>query len=290
MQRIFLTADPRLYQIAVLGVLVAYGVIVLDFGIHWYNALAIAASAMLVQLLGTTLTGSARFDARSPLITALSLTMLLRTDDILLAAAAAAIAIGSKFAVRIRGKHVFNPANVAIVSLMFVSDSVWISTGQWGNAAIGALALACLGFIVLTRARRAETTFSFLIAYAVLLVSRALWLGDPLAIPLHHLQNGALLIFAFFMISDPKTTPNTPAGRISYGAVVAAIAFLIQFTLYQPNGPVIALILAAPLVPVIDFFRRGSSYQWHAPRASDSEASRMHHETIQGDLRCEHSS
>lgn len=258
--------DPRLFQIAVLGLLVSYGVFVLDFGIHWYNALAIGATALSVQWAGTRLATLPSFDPRSPMISALSLILLLRTDDVLLAMAAAAIAISSKFLVRFNGKHMFNPANVAIVSLMLLSDRVWISTGQWGNAAIGAFALACLGFIVLTRAKRAETTITFLLAYAALLVGRALWLGDPLQIPLHHLQNGALLIFAFFMISDPKTTPNTAAGRIIYAMIVASIAFVIQFVFYQPNGPILALIMSAPLVPLIDFLKRGRNYEWTAPR------------------------
>jgi Na+-transporting NADH:ubiquinone oxidoreductase subunit NqrB len=258
--------DPRLYQIAVLGLLVSYGVFVLDFGIHWYNALAIAATALSVQYVGTRLATLPSFDPRSPMISALSLILLLRTDDVLLAMTAAAIAISSKFLVRFNGKHMFNPANVAIVSMMLVSDQVWISTGQWGNAAIGAFALACLGFIVLTRAKRAETTITFLLAYAALLVGRALWLGDPLQIPLHHLQNGALLIFAFFMISDPRTTPNTAAGRIIYAMIVASIAFVIQFVFYQPNGPILALIMSAPLVPLIDFLKRGRNYEWTAPR------------------------
>ncbi len=258
--------DPRLYQIAVLGLLVCYGVVVLDFGIHWYNALAIGATALSVQWAGTRLASLPSFDPRSPMISALSLMLLLRTDDVLLAMAAAAIAIGSKFLIRFNGKHMFNPANVAIVTMLWLSDRVWISTGQWGNGAIGAFALACLGFIVLTRAKRAETTITFLLAYAALLLGRALWLGDPLQIPLHHLQNGALLIFAFFMISDPKTTPNTAAGRIVYAMIVASIAFTIQFLFYQPNGPILALIMSAPLVPLIDFLKRGRNYEWSVPR------------------------
>ena len=71
-------------------------------------------------------------------------------------ALAAAVAIGSKFLVRVRGKHVFNPANVALVTLMLLSDRAWISTGQWGSTTLAAFGLACLGFLVLTRAKRAE--------------------------------------------------------------------------------------------------------------------------------------
>lgn len=83
-----------------------------------------------------------------------ALTLLFRTDVTGLAVLAASLAIGSKFPIRFRGQHVFNPANFAIVSLMFAGDCAWISSGRWGSATIGALALACLGLPVPTRTRR----------------------------------------------------------------------------------------------------------------------------------------
>lgn len=257
--------DPRCYQIAVLCSLLLFGIIGLDFGIRWQNAIAVGATALGVQWLGTRLSGLPRFDPLSPLITCLSLTLLLRTDMVSMAALAAAIAIGSKFLIRVRGKHIFNPANIAIVILTLSSQHAWISTGQWGNAAIGAFALACLGFLVLTRAKRAETTLAFLGAYATLIVARALWLGDPLAIPLHQLSNGALLIFAFFMISDPKTSPDAALARIIYGTAVAGVALFIQFVLYEPGAPVLALIVCAPFVPLLDAVFSGRIYRWESP-------------------------
>ena len=75
-------------------------------------------------------------------------------------------------------------------------------------------------------------------------------------------MNGALLIFAFFMISDPKTTPDAAVGRVLYAAIVAAVAFTIQFIYYEPNGPILALIISAPTVPLIDRLMRGRLYQW----------------------------
>lgn len=254
--------DPRYFQVAVLSSLLVFGVGALDFGIDWRNVIAIVATAQFTQFVGTRAAGLARFDPLSALITSLSLTLLLRTEFWALAALAAAIAVGSKFLVRVRGKHVFNPANVALVAMMLATDRAWVSSGQWGSATLGALALTCLGFLVLTRARRAETTIAFLFAYAALLFGRALWLGDPLTIPVHQLQSGALLIFAFFMISDPKTTPDAAGGRVLYGALVAAVAFAIQFVHYVPNGPILALVMTAPLVPAFDALLRGSRYRW----------------------------
>jgi len=265
-----LLRDPRWYQIIVLSLLLSFGVFVLDFGIHWQNAIAIFSAAQITQFVGARFIARVPFDPLSALITSFSLTLLLRTDLIPLAMLAAIIAIGSKFLIRVRGKHVFNPANVALVSLMLLSDGAWVSSGQWGSAAIGALALACLGFLVLTRARRAETTIAFIVAYGLLLTVRALWLGDPLSIPLHQLQNGALLIFAFFMISDPKTSPNSPVGRIVFGTLVASVAYSIQFIFYEPNGPILALIVSAPFVPLIDAICRGRLYRWEQPAAGSA--------------------
>ena len=254
--------DPRYCQIVVLSLLVVFGVFVLNFDIRWQNALTIVVSALVAQYIASNFIGEIKFDPLSPMITSLSLTLLLRTEATELAMLAAAIAIGSKFLLRVRGKHVFNPANVALVALSLLSDRAWVSSGQWGSAAIGAFALACLGFIVLTRAKRAETTLAFLSAFAILLLGRALWLNDPLSIPLHQLQNGTLLIFAFFMISDPKTTPDSRIGRVTYGMLVASIAYAIQYIFYEPTGPILALIISAPFVPLIDAIFRGQIYRW----------------------------
>ena len=267
MNVLYMLKDPRYYQIAVLGSLVTYGIVWLEFGIRWENALAIFCTALTTQYLLGGKVGCSRFDPLSPLITSLSLTLLLRTDTAVIAAVAAMAAIGSKYFIRVNGKHVFNPANFAIVALILLSDHAWISSGQWGSAAIGALALASLGLIVLTRAKRAETTVAFLTVYALLLFGRADWLGDPLSIPLHQLQNGALLIFSFFMISDPKTAPDTAIGRILFATLVAVIAYIIQFVFYQPHGPIFALILSAPLVPLIDRLSKGQRYRWRPSNA-----------------------
>jgi hypothetical protein len=259
-----LVRDPRYYQVAVLSLLLTYGIAVLGFPVTAANAVIIVATALGTQWFAGQLVGLPRFDPLSALITSLSLTLLLRTDSLGIAALAAGIAIASKFLIRVNGKHVFNPANFALIVLSFTTSHAWLSSGQWGNTTLLAFGFACLGFLVLTRARRAETTIAFLGSYAGLLLGRALWLGDPLSIPLHQLQSGALLLFAFFMISDPKTTPDHALGRICYGLLVATVAFGIQFALHEPHGPITALILCSPCVPLIDRLLAGRRYAWHA--------------------------
>ena len=111
--------------------------------------------------------------------------------------------------IRINGKHLFNPTNFGVVAMMLATGLVWVSPAQWGNVAFFAFLMACLGGLVVNRAARSDVTFAFIGFYMSLVFGRSLWLGEPLVIPLHRLQSGALLLFTFFMISDPRTTPNS---------------------------------------------------------------------------------
>jgi hypothetical protein len=170
--------------------------------------------------------------------------------------------VGSKFVLRVGGKHVWNPTNFGIVLAIVATGRVWVSPGQWGNAALLAFLVACLGGLVVNRAARADVTAAFLGFYLAIVFGRALWLGQPMAIPLHQLASGALLVFTFFMISDPKTTPDSRTGRILFAALVAAIAGFIAFVLYRQNGILFSLALAAPAVPLLDRLLPGGRYSW----------------------------
>jgi Na+-translocating ferredoxin:NAD+ oxidoreductase RnfD subunit len=163
----------------------------------------------------------------------------------------------------VRGKHVFNPTNFAIVVLLLTGQA-WVSPGQWGSAAFFGFLLACLGGIVVNRAARSDVTLAFLAAYAGLLFARSLWLGEPMTIPIHRLQNGALLIFAFFMISDPRTTPDRRSGRVLFALLVALGAAFVQFRLFRTNGLLWSLALFAPTVPLIDRLLPAAPHRWPA--------------------------
>jgi len=256
--------DPRLFQIATLGGLLGYGMLGLGLDVEPWTAGVILVGVLGTQLVGARITGG-RFDPRSALISGLSLCLLLRTSSLTLAAVAAGLAIASKLVIRVRGKHVFNPTNGALVAMLLLSGGVWVSPGQWGSVAVFAFLLAAAGSLVVNRAARADVTWTFLAAHAGLLLGRTLWLGDPLAIPLHRLANGALVLFAFFMISDPRTTPDSRPGRIVFAVLVAVGAYVIQFRLFQTNPLLWSLAICSLAVPLIDRLLPGRRYEWTAP-------------------------
>ena len=207
--------DARLYQILCLGGLLVFGVSRLDLEVRGSQAAVILLTVLATQYAGARVGATtARFDPRSALISGLSLCLLLRTNVLILAALTAVIAIASKFVLRIRGKHVFNPTNFALV----VDDARDRATSgsrraSGGAAPSSASCIACAGGLVVNRAlaQRRHLRLPRLLRRHAVRPRRCGW-GIRSAIPLHRLQNGALLLFAFFMISDPRTTPGL-AGR-----------------------------------------------------------------------------
>ena len=268
-------ADPRLYQIGTLASLLVYGMGWLDFGVTPARVCLLLTSVLATQYVCDRLTagradagrrGPARvpfaMSARSALISGLSLCLLLRTSRAELAVLAAVLTIAGKFLIRVHGKHVFNPTNGGIVAMLLFTDHVWVSPGQWGAAAFFAFLMACAGSLVVNRAARADVTYAFIACYCALVVGRSLYLGEPLTIPFHRLESGALLLFTFFMISDPKTTPDSRAGRVLFAAMVAFGAWYVQFRLFRTNGLLWSLAACSMAVPLIDWLLPGSIYQW----------------------------
>jgi Na+-translocating ferredoxin:NAD+ oxidoreductase RnfD subunit len=112
------------------------------------------------------------------------------------------------------------------------------------------------------RAKRADVSLAFLFFYSAMIFARSLYLGEPMTIPIHRLESGALLLFTFFMISDPKTTPNSRVARILYAFLVAAGAYYVTFKMFRTNGLLWSLVIVSLLVPFMDLLFRGEIYQW----------------------------
>ncbi|HEX7232920.1 MAG TPA: RnfABCDGE type electron transport complex subunit D [Candidatus Binatia bacterium] len=261
--------DPRYYQIAVLGSLLFYGVAWLGFDIGAPDIAILLGTVIGTQFLCTKFLSRSAFDSRSALISGLSLCLLLRTNDSILTILTAMITIASKFLLRWKGKHIFNPTNFGIVAMLALGGGVWVSPAQWGSQLQFAFLMSCLGGMVIHRAMRSDVSLTFILFYAGILFLRAGWLGDPWSIPVKQLQSGALLLFTFFMISDPKTTPDSRSGRMLFAFLVAVGAAYVQFALYRTNGLLWSLAVCSMLTPLIDHVSPGKKYQWLDPSTGD---------------------
>lgn len=242
--------DARNWQILALSTLLLYNLATLDYGSRLAPSLTAIAVSLATQTLFTCWSGQ-KPDPRSPLITGLSLSLLLRGDSLWIMAGGAAAAIVSKFLLRVRGAHCWNPAAFGIVA-MLLTGHAWVSPGQWGTSAWVAALFGLLAVAVLSRAGRVSTALLFLAAYGGCLLLRAQHLGDPLTIPLHQMQSGALLLFAFFMVTDPKTTPRGFWPRAAFVLAVACLAHRLAFLHQLRPALYWALFALAPAVPLLD--------------------------------------
>ena len=267
--------DPRWYQITCLSCLLVYGLVYLEFDLTISRVLLTIATAQLTQYACTRYWKLPKFDPLSAMISGLSLCLMLRTNYHAIAMGAAVVAIASKFVIRVDGKHVFNPTNLA-VSVAMLSGFGWLSPGQWGSQAWLAFFFACMGTFVVHRSKRQDITIAALVAWTAVLFGRSYWLGEPWTIPLHRMESGSFLLFAFFMISDPKTTPDSRVGRVVFASAVAGGAWYWQFKMFNNNGLIWSLFAFSPLVPLVDRILKGARFEWPrtapAPLVEDAHA------------------
>lgn len=266
--------DARLFQIVFLGALLLTGVLLRDFSLRPAQVVLTFAAGLAVQSLWLRRLGLARKGFLSAIVTCCGLSLLLRSDTLWVHPLAAAIAMSSKFVVRVNGRHLYNPANLGVIVAVVLLPGAWISPGQWGNDLAMAAWFLVLGSVVTTRARRLDISWVFLAAFLGIVALRVTALAQPWTIWMHQLGNGALLLFAFFMISDPMTIPARRGTRIAYAIIVACGAAVWQFVLFRPNALVWALFLATPLVPIMNRWLPGAAFSWRTDTNLPAPATR----------------
>ncbi len=260
--------DARYLQIGFLGSFLLFGALARDFALRPEQVALTFAAALLTQLAGARLTGLPSHSLLSAAVTGLGLSILVRADSLWVHPLVAVLAIGAKFVIRWNGKHLYNPANLGVMIALLLLPGAWISPGQWGSDMLLALWVATFGVTVSTSARRFDIAWAFLAIYVGLLVLRIVYLGARWAVLENQLSSGALILFTFFMITDPMTTPNHRLMRFVYAAIVAIGAFAWTYVFFDTNGLVWALFLATPLVPLLDRLMPAAKFQWRPPAPS----------------------
>jgi Na+-transporting NADH:ubiquinone oxidoreductase subunit NqrB len=267
--------DARYFQILFLGGFLTYGCWQLGWGDRWLGYLLLMGSCLLTQVVGAKLTHRPYSSWQSAVITALGLSLLCHSNHPLTLVLAGTLAIGSKFLIRYRGKHLFNPANLGIVAAILLTGDAWISPGQWGQEAVLLCFFCAAGAMVLLRVGRIDTSLTFLAVLGGCLMLRDVaFKGWPLDHWLHSLSSGALALFAFFMITDPVTTPNAPRARLIWAASIALLSFGLTAWFKVFDAPIWALFVSAPLTAWLDRRLPGERFRWgrSLPAAGDSPA------------------
>ncbi|MEO8066361.1 MAG: RnfABCDGE type electron transport complex subunit D [Flavobacteriales bacterium] len=259
-------SDGRHFQIAFLSCFLCYGIVQLQWDAERARYAIIAATCLATQSAFVLVHGLEWRTLKSAAITTLGLCLLFKSGSAITLVLGASIAIASKFVVRVRGKHIFNPANIGIIAAMLLTGDAWVSPGQWGSGAALVFLVGAAGLMVVLRVGRIDTSLAFLGTFAALHFARnVLYLGWGADVWLHQLTNGSLLLFTFFMITDPVTTPSAPRARIGWSIAVAVLAFLLGWRYFVNAAPVWALFFISASTPLVDLIWKGARFQWVRP-------------------------
>jgi Na+-transporting NADH:ubiquinone oxidoreductase subunit NqrB len=260
--------DPRDFQILFLLSFLTLGIWARDFTLRWDCVAAAIVSSLLVQIIADRLWRSENPSLRSALITAISLCLLLRANAWTTMALAGAISILSKFVLRYHGKHFFNPSNFGIIAILLLTTDGWVTPGQWGEEVWFAMFFAGAGFMVVKKVGRWDTTAVFLLVYALLEGLRNYWLGWTADVFLHRLTSGSLLLFSFFMITDPRAIPDHARGRILFATLVATLTFVLRNYFFLPTAVFWALFVLSPITVLLDRLWASKRFTWTLQPAS----------------------
>jgi Na+-transporting NADH:ubiquinone oxidoreductase subunit NqrB len=263
--------DARYFQILFQSIFLGYGIFYLQWQQAWwlyaiYFGVSLSSQFVFEYFFGKKELPFLKrylFSIPSVIISSFGLSLLLKTNFIWVAALAAFISIASKFTIKVKGKHIFNPSALGIVASIVLTDKAWFSPGQWGSSTVILFGVCCLGIIVVTKVQKLDTSIAFLATFASLLfIRQIIYLGWPLDFFVQSISTGSLLLFSFFMITDPKTTPNHKLARIIWSMLVAAIAFYIATFKFINGAPVWILVCMQPLVPVVDWLFKAKPFEW----------------------------
>jgi enediyne biosynthesis protein E5 len=263
--------DARYFQMAFQLIFLSYGIFFLQWKAEWIEYSLYIGTGLLMQWAADSITTKKIISPlhwhsggwKSALVSCFSLCLLLKTNHWYICILAAALTVLSKYIIRYKGKHIFNPSAFGIVATVLLTKEAWLSPAQWGSGAVIFFAVCCLGLIVVTKVQKLDITLAFLITFGGLLLLRQLvYLNWSVDVFVQSISTGSLLLFSFFMISDPKTAPNHAIARIMWAVLIAAIAFYLSAFKWMNSTPIYVLVFAAPFVPLLDWLMKAKQFEW----------------------------
>ena len=215
--------------------------------------LAIATSIAAELILGRIFFGKWPHLA-SAYITGISVGILVRSPAYWPFALCALISITSKYVLRVKDRHIWNPSNFGISALLFLAgDYVTTLSIQWGNFLAPILVIWALGAAIIWRLRRFHITGTYVVSFLALAFVRAWMTGSPWQSEISPITSPEYQLFIFFMITDPRTTVRSKKGQCIVAFCVALVEMILRLdqVIY---APFYALFMVGPIALLIEMW------------------------------------
>ncbi|HEV2034746.1 MAG TPA: hypothetical protein VGU71_11220 [Candidatus Dormibacteraeota bacterium] len=249
--------DPRLHVAAVLLTLQVLGQTVLGFRLSVAQILACLAAGALIEFVVSFFKDKTILWPASGLLTGNSTAFILRvpgtlhgqwwsTHGIEIFIGVVAVGMATKYLIRWHGRHIFNPSNVALVLAFVVLgpqhteplDLWWIPMGPWMIVTYAILVGG--GLLIAWELKMLGLVLGFMAAWAAFVAFALAAEPDHCMVASWHVTpmcgrdlwqilvtSPEILIFALFMVPDPRTVPDGPVARVVFGVIVAMLSVLL---------------------------------------------------------------
>ena len=246
------TIDKRYLAPILVTVVLVLGQVTFGFLESWSRTALAIATAIAIELVLARVFSGAWPHLASSYISGISVGMLVRSPAMWPYALCSAISITSKYVLRVDGRHLWNPSNFGIVSMLVLApDTVAGLSVQWGNNLLPMIVVWCFGSVIIHSLGRFHITATYVLSFLGFAVVRSLVTGHPLVSEAAPITGPMYQLFIFFMITDPKTTVRTFRGQCVVAFLVAAVE--ASFRLLQwVHAPYYALFVVGPIANLVE--------------------------------------
>jgi len=231
-----------------------------SFGIlRGFDAILLAiGTAIAVELVAGRLTYGSWPHPASAYTSGISVGILVRSPMLWPFALCSALSILSKYVLRVKGRHLWNPSNFGLCVLFFPAayglfDIAPLNT-QWGNNMWPMLVIWVVGLYTIWKVKRFHITATYILAFIALSLVRGLITGDGFWAEVAPLTGPMYQLFALFMITDPKTTVSSKTGEMGVTVLIAVVEFFLRLAQFVA-APFYALFLVGPIAMLVDSYR-----------------------------------
>lgn len=269
--------DPR-YLIAGLITLVLVAAQLRYHVVGGYTRLALALlTCMATEAVLSWFIRGHVVNLQSAYISGISLTLLVKPQGGALwpFALGAFLAISSKYVLRYRDNHLWNPTNLAITILLLAApDKVSVLSHQWGNDIATNLVIWGFGLVIAARVRVLHITLTYVASFLALNALRAVAMGMPVLPEIAPITGPMYQLFIFFMITDPRTIVRGKRRQVAIAVLVAVVEALIRYasdrgwplpTAFNVGPAFLALAMVGPLAKWLDLRRASRDTPAPAP-------------------------
>jgi enediyne biosynthesis protein E5 len=215
------------------------------------TGVAIATAIGAEMLMGRATYGKWPHPA-SAYISGISVGILVRSPFVWPYALASLLSIVSKYVLRLRGRHLWNPSNFGVSAVLFLAPAtVSLLSVQWGNTVWPMAVIWLLGSVIVWRVGRLHISAAYVASFVVFSLVRTAITGNPWLANIAPITGPMYQLFIFFMVTDPKTTVRSRRGQIGVVVAVAFVEMLLRLN-EVVYAPFYALFLVGPAAIAVE--------------------------------------